>query len=71
MDLLERKAVLQDLTGHLQAAVSGPGRLALVRGEAGIGKTSVVRRLAQLADPRIRVLAGACDPLATPVLWAL
>ncbi|MFF2997673.1 helix-turn-helix transcriptional regulator [Streptomyces sp. NPDC057950] len=66
MDLLERKAVLQDLTGHLQATVSGPGRLALVRGEAGIGKTSVVRRLAQLADPRIRVLAGACDPLATP-----
>lgn len=35
MDLLEREAVLQDLAGHLQAAVSGPGRLALVRGEAG------------------------------------
>ncbi|MEU0036850.1 AAA family ATPase [Streptomyces sp. NPDC006333] len=66
MDLLEREAVLQDLAGHLQAAVSGPGRLALVRGEAGIGKTTVVRHLAQLADPRIRVLVGACDPLATP-----
>ncbi|MGW3156393.1 ATP-binding protein [Streptomyces sp. NPDC001089] len=66
MDLLEREAVLQDLTGHLQAAVSGPGRFALVRGEAGIGKTTVVHRLAQLADPRVRVLVGACDPLATP-----
>ncbi len=66
MDLLEREAVLRDLTGHLQAAVSGPGRLALVRGEAGIGKTTVVQRLAQVADPRIRVLIGACDPLATP-----
>ncbi|MFG2476652.1 helix-turn-helix transcriptional regulator [Streptomyces fagopyri] len=66
MDLLEREAVLQDLAGHLQAAVSGPGRLALVRGEAGIGKTTVVQHLAQLADPRIRVLVGACDPLATP-----
>ncbi|MGW0881426.1 helix-turn-helix transcriptional regulator [Streptomyces sp. NPDC002671] len=66
MDLLEREAVLQDLTGHLQDAVSRPGRMALVRGEAGIGKTSVVNRLAQLADPHIRVLVGACDPLATP-----
>ncbi|MEU9406227.1 AAA family ATPase [Streptomyces sp. NPDC048281] len=66
MDLLEREAVLQNLAGHLQEAVTGPGRLALVRGEAGIGKTSVVNRLAQLADPRIRILVGACDPLATP-----
>ncbi|MET9011296.1 AAA family ATPase [Streptomyces olivaceoviridis] len=66
MDLLEREAVLQDLTGHLTAAVSGPGRLALVRGEAGIGKTAVVHRLAQLADPHVRVVIGACDPLASP-----
>ncbi|MFH8339651.1 ATP-binding protein [Streptomyces sp. AM6-12] len=66
MDLLEREAVIQDLTGHLRETVVGPGRLALVRGEAGIGKTSVVNRLAQLAEPGIRILAGACDPLAAP-----
>ncbi|MFJ9704331.1 ATP-binding protein [Streptomyces sp. NPDC101234] len=66
MNLLEREALLQDLTSHLQDAVSGPGRLALVRGEAGIGKTTVVNRLAQLADPHIRILVGACDPLAVP-----
>ncbi|WP_330300800.1 ATP-binding protein [Streptomyces sp. NBC_00503] len=66
MDLLEREAVLQALVGHLQATESGPGRLVLLRGEAGIGKTAVIRRLAQLADPHIRVLTGACDPLATP-----
>ncbi|MEU5090043.1 AAA family ATPase [Streptomyces sp. NPDC021356] len=66
MDLLEREAVLQDLAGHLQAAVTGPGGFALVRGEAGIGKTTVVHRLARSADPRVRVLVGACDPLATP-----
>ncbi|MEV7723945.1 AAA family ATPase [Streptomyces sp. NPDC087917] len=66
MDLLEREFVLQALVGHLQAAVSGPGRLVLLRGEAGIGRTAVVRRLEQLADPRIRVLVGACDPLTTP-----
>ncbi|MFF1354982.1 ATP-binding protein [Streptomyces sp. NPDC058297] len=66
MDLLEREAVLQDLTSHLRAAVSGTGQLALLRGEAGIGKTTVVHQLAKLADPHIRILVGACDPLATP-----
>ncbi|MGW4223780.1 helix-turn-helix transcriptional regulator [Streptomyces bauhiniae] len=66
MDLLEREAVLQDLSGHLKVAVGGLGRLALVRGETGIGKTAVVHRLARLADPHVRVLSGACDPLATP-----
>ncbi|WP_078918009.1 ATP-binding protein [Streptomyces sp. NRRL WC-3725] len=66
MDLIEREAVLRGLAGHLKAAVSGPGRLTLVRGEAGIGKTAVVHRLAQVADPHIRVVIGACDPLATP-----
>ncbi|MFJ5779846.1 ATP-binding protein [Streptomyces sp. NPDC093094] len=66
MDLLERENVLQDLAGHLQAATSGPGRMALVRGESGIGKTAVVEHLVQSAGPHIRALVGACDPLATP-----
>ncbi|MFE2148453.1 ATP-binding protein [Streptomyces lavendulae] len=66
MVLLEREVVLQALVGHLEAAVGGPGRLVLLRGEAGIGRTAVIRQLAQRADPHIRVLLGACDPLTTP-----
>ncbi|AGS66906.1 ATP-binding protein [Streptomyces collinus] len=66
MDLLERETVLQDLAGHLTAATSGPGRVALVRGEAGIGKTTVIEHLIKLADPHVRALVGACDPLTTP-----
>ncbi|MFJ5212794.1 AAA family ATPase [Streptomyces nigra] len=66
MDLLGRETVLQDFTGHLQAATIGPGRMALVLGESGIGKTAVVEHLVQSAGPHIHVLAGACDPLATP-----
>ncbi|MFB7999059.1 AAA family ATPase [Streptomyces sp. NPDC056002] len=66
MDLLERENVVQDLAGDLQAAAGGPGRIALVRGEAGIGKTTVVQHLIQMAGPHIRVLVGACDPLTTP-----
>ncbi|MEU9004439.1 AAA family ATPase [Streptomyces sp. NPDC048551] len=66
MDLLEREVVFQTLLGHLEAAVSGPGRLVLLRGEAGIGRTAVVRQLEKLTDPHIRILVGACDPLTTP-----
>ena len=53
--LLEREAFLDILDGP-------PGRLILVGGEAGVGKTALVRAF---ADGR-RVLWGACDPLHTP-----
>ena len=38
----------------------------LVSGEAGIGKTSLVRAFAREAAGRARVLVGACDDLVTP-----
>jgi DNA-binding CsgD family transcriptional regulator/tetratricopeptide (TPR) repeat protein len=59
--LLERAEEL----ARLEALVEQGGRLALVRGEAGVGKTSLVRRFCD-AQPRDRVLWGACDPLFTP-----
>ncbi|MFD5326289.1 AAA family ATPase [Streptomyces sp. NPDC127092] len=67
-DLLERGAVLQDLADCLEQAEKGHGRLVLLRGEAGIGKTAVVRRFAEeKADAgQARVLLGACDPLSAP-----
>jgi DNA-binding CsgD family transcriptional regulator/tetratricopeptide (TPR) repeat protein len=42
---------------------SGTGAIALVEGEAGVGKTTLARRF---AATRPRVLWGVCDPLATP-----
>ncbi|MFF6777035.1 ATP-binding protein [Streptomyces sp. NPDC012637] len=67
-DLLERGAVLQDLADCLEQAGQGHGQLVLLRGEAGIGKTAVVRRFAEEQDgtERARVLLGACDPLSAP-----
>ncbi|MER7519449.1 AAA family ATPase [Streptomyces sp. NPDC126499] len=67
-DLLERGAVLRDLADCLERAGQGEGQLVLLRGEAGIGKTSVVRRFAEEtgASGRARVLTGACDPLSAP-----
>ena len=41
------------------------GRVVVVAGEAGIGKTALVTRCPRAAPAR-RVLWGACDPLITP-----
>ncbi|MGH2562862.1 MAG: ATP-binding protein, partial [Thermomicrobiales bacterium] len=66
MELLERTPYLRELDGLLREAAAGRGRLVLLGGEAGVGKTSLVRRFASEAHPTARVLAGACDPLSTP-----
>ncbi|HWC40486.1 MAG TPA: AAA family ATPase [Actinomycetota bacterium] len=65
MDLLERDRVLEELDGELAAAAGG-GRVALVAGEAGIGKSALVRRFTERQAAGARVLLGACDPLLTP-----
>lgn len=64
--LLERSEHLAALAEHLRVASTTPrGRLVLVAGEAGVGKTALIRQFAE--EQRIaRVLYGACDPLFTP-----
>ena len=64
--LLERDAELRRLRESLRGAGQGRGSVVLVSGEAGIGKTSLVRAFAREAAGRARVLAGACDDLVTP-----
>jgi predicted ATPase len=66
MQLLERESALADLDAALAAARSGHGRVVLVSGGAGMGKTSVVRAFMAGLDARTRVLEGACDDLLTP-----
>ena len=65
MDLLERDACLRELDAALTDAVGGQGSVALVSGEAGIGKTALVRHFAH-THRAARVLWGNCDALATP-----
>src|SRR4051812_39429385 len=65
MDLLERGAALAALD-HLLAECAGGGRMALVSGEAGAGKSTLMSAFAARVGARGRVLWGACDPLLTP-----
>jgi len=64
--LLERDEVLGALDEALADAKAGHGRFVLLAGEAGGGKTLVVRRFVAEARGASRVLWGACDPLFTP-----
>ena len=64
--LLEREAALDELREALAAARAGCGRVVLVAGEAGIGKTALVDCFCRESRGRARLLLGACDPLFTP-----
>ncbi|MEZ5833866.1 MAG: AAA family ATPase [Dongiaceae bacterium] len=64
--LLERDHFLEELDAALRDAKAGRGTVALVYGEAGIGKTSVVERFVELRRQSARVMWGRCDPLFTP-----
>jgi DNA-binding CsgD family transcriptional regulator/tetratricopeptide (TPR) repeat protein len=60
MELLEREQQLAALGDYAAEAASGTGRLVLVTGEAGIGKTSLVDTF-RADNPDLRWLWGACD----------
>ena len=61
--LLERDRTLEALERAVTDAAAGRGSVALVTGEAGIGKTSLV---SAFAAGRRRVLHAACDDLMAP-----
>lgn len=64
-DLLERDPLLDELAAVLAEAATA-GCVVLVAGEAGIGKSALVRRFSEQHATRARFLFGACDPLLTP-----
>jgi DNA-binding CsgD family transcriptional regulator len=64
--LLERDEALSVLEQALADTLAGTGRVVLVSGEAGVGKTSVVRTFTRRSKASIRVLWGSCDALFTP-----
>ncbi len=63
--LLERESVLASLAEYAQQARLGDGRLVLISGEAGVGKSALVEQL-QSDVPDAVWSWGACDGLFTP-----
>jgi len=64
MELLERASFLQALAEYAGEAEQGDGRLVLLSGESGIGKTALLEAFQQRSGGRW--LWGACDGLLTP-----
>jgi DNA-binding NarL/FixJ family response regulator len=65
MELLEREPFLDALGDYATDAGSGSGRLVVVTGEAGIGKTALIDAF-RARRPDIGWLWGACDGGFTP-----
>lgn len=66
IELLERETELDALRQAFAGAAAGRGRLLFVAGEAGVGKTSLLRRFTERDVGDTRVLWGTCDSLFTP-----
>ena len=65
--LLEREGELEILAQAAGDAIGGRGSLVLVGGEAGIGKTSLLRALRAELGHRVAFLVGGCEPLSVPI----
>ena len=66
MELLERETELEVLESAFSDALRNEGSVVLIAGEAGIGKTQLVRAFTHTHDEDARILWGGCDDLATP-----
>ncbi|MFZ0008070.1 MAG: AAA family ATPase [Steroidobacteraceae bacterium] len=66
MHLLDRQKQLEQLNRCFQEARAASGKLVLLAGEAGIGKSSLVERFVSEHRRDARTLWGGCDALSTP-----
>jgi DNA-binding CsgD family transcriptional regulator len=66
MRLLEREHPLEVIEDRARRAAAGHGSVVLVAGEAGIGKTVLLRALVERTRTKAQPLWGMCDSLSTP-----
>ena len=62
---LERESELDLMASLLADIGSSGGRVVLIRGEVGVGKTTLVREFLDRSSSRAHVVTGACDDLLT------
>src|SRR4051812_26830727 len=66
MQLLERDELLTVLKDALDSATTREGRFVVLTGEAGAGKSALVRAFLAEHPAGATIRVGACDPLTTP-----
>ena len=66
MELIERDDFLTALNNGFRRAASGDGHCFFIVGEAGIGKTSLVKTFLKEIEDECTEYVGACDSLFTP-----
>ncbi len=67
MEILEREPALDQMRRLLARAREASGCLLWIGGEAGAGKSALIRRFAAETGDRAAILIGTCDPLSTPL----
>ncbi|HEV8508011.1 MAG TPA: LuxR C-terminal-related transcriptional regulator [Chitinophagaceae bacterium] len=66
MELVERDGFLTMLRSHFEDVTEGEGRCVFVSGEAGIGKTSLIKAFCNEVKNKCSIYQGICDALFTP-----
>jgi DNA-binding CsgD family transcriptional regulator len=66
MELIEREGFLKSLRTKFEDIAEGEGHCILLSGEAGIGKTSLVRAFCKEIKNNCIIYHGTCDALFTP-----
>jgi ATP/maltotriose-dependent transcriptional regulator MalT len=66
MKLIERGGFLATLNAHFENSGTTEGHCVLITGEAGIGKTSLVREFCNEHKAYFNIYQGSCDALFTP-----
>ncbi len=66
VELLERATQLETLSSCLDDAISGRGRVVMVGGEAGAGKTALIASFLDSVASIAPSLWGTCEPLSAP-----
>src|SRR5215212_516133 len=66
MALIERDGLIASLDAHFKNIDEGEGHCILISGEAGIGKTALVKAFCKMQTGNCAIYQGACDSLFTP-----
>src|SRR6187200_3221285 len=66
MELIERDGFLRSLETTFESVTEGEGHCILLSGEAGIGKTSLIKSFYKEKKDNCKIYQGTCDALFTP-----